>query len=872
MRRIRTFFQTSVWFLAIIMLKLSPVSASQDRSTIHQAVLDNGLQAIWEEDHRQPLVAIEVRIKGGLRGEGRYVGTGITHFIEHLLFKGTPSRPSGTIEQEVRRYGGTINAFTSFDTTGVTLFVDSKYLKEALAMLADILQNAVFDQKEFEKERAVVISEIQMNMDNPDRRLSQQFWSRHFLEHPYRHPILGYQMLLEQLTVKDVASFYAAEYQPQNITLACEGDLDPSAFYETVKEVFGGWKRGAGDVTQQLVPQEPRSVGTKETVVELPVQSAYVMLGFSSVRMFDPDVYTLDVLASIIGRGESSRLYEELVHKQQLAYEVAAWNYTPYDPGIFGIQLRTDPEKIDSAIQSVLATLQEVKEQGVTGEELEKAKRQVSADYLFSLQTVESKAADLANAMSSTGDPLFSRRYVERVAAVTASDVQKAASYYLDASTLTKAVIRPVQKTDKTSPAAGPSVAVTTAKKKLSNGATLVLGVDHALPIAAVVVAFRGGVRVETEKTQGLSNLVAQMLTKGTSKKDASQIARQVESWGGGLDSFSGRDGFGLSLQVLSDNLGDGLALVHELVTDSAFEEKELSIQRQLIIKNLLSKDDEIFDVGGRLLRKTLFGQHPYRFYPLGDKQTIGHLTRQDCQAFLGRWVNPSSMVIAVFGDIDPEAVAKQVDRSFGLMKAQSSPWPASLPEEPLKKAEDVTQTLEREQALILLGFRGSTYASNDRDALDVMTAVLSGMAGRLFQSVREKYGLSYTLGAVHNPGWDPGSLTVYAATKPEEKAKVSQVLDEQLELVLKEGFHEEEVAQAKRYLIGLHRMDLQHLGGLTKRSVLDELYGMGFDSWRDYESRINAITAPQVSVAARHYLTMQNRARVTVSSNGHAH
>ncbi len=144
-------------------------------------------------------------------------------------------------------------------------------------------------------------------------------------------------------------------------------------------------------------------------------------------------------------------------------------------------------------------------------------------------------------------------------------------------------------------------------------------------------------------------------------------------------------------------------------------------------------------------------------------------------------------------------------------------------------------------------------------------------MAGRLFQSVREKHGLSYTLGASHAPGWDPGYLLIYAATKPEEQAKVLSLLNEQLQLVVADGFTQEEVDQAKRYLIGQHRMDLQHLVGLAKRATLDELYGVGFDSWRTYEQEANAVTVSMVNEAARRYITMNHYAQVIVSPNGHA-
>lgn len=846
--------------------------APTSRDGIGRSLLENGLQAVWEEDHRQLLVAIEVRIKGGLRAEGPYLGTGITHFIEHMLFKGTPTRPPGQIEQEVRRYGGTINAFTSFDTTGITLFVESKHLKDALGMVADIMQHAQFPPAEFEKERQVVISEIQMNQDDPDRRIHKLFWQRHFLEHPYRHPILGHQPLLEALTVEDMARFYASQYQPQNITVACAGDLDGAQMPALIEEIFGGWKRGRIDPLQQMVAEEPPVVSPKVAEVTLPVQSGYALMGFPSVRLSDPDVYPLDVLATILGRGRSSRLYEELIRTRQLAESVSAWNYTPFDPGIFAVQFRAKPEQVDAARAAVLEVLEQVKTSGVTEEELRKAKKLVSADFLFGLQTVEAKAADLAGSLSSTGNPLYSRQYVEAIGRVTAGQVQDAARRYLDPDKMTTAMIRPAAADAGAAavrPQAGP-VAVT--KSTLANGATVLIGRDASLPIAAVVVAFRGGVRIEQDTTQGLSNLVAHLLTKGTTKKSASQIAQQVESIGGSLEAFSGRDGFGLVMQVLSEDIGEAVGLTHELITESEFRNEELAIQQRLITSELAAQEDEIFDVGGRLMRQTLFQTHPYRFHPLGVTDTVSKFTRAQCQVFAKQWLVPSNMIIAVFGNVDPAAARKQIDERYGVMPGGDAPWPAApLPEPALTSVREADKHVDKEQAVIMLGFRGASYKSSDRYAVDVLTAILSGMAGRLFQAVRETHGLSYTLGAVHVPGWDPGYLMVYAATRPEEEEKVVHTLREQLQLAATGPFTDQELLEAKRYLIGNHRMDIQMITGLAKRAAIDELYGLGYDAWQSYEDRINAVTPAMVEAAAKQYLTMDRHVEITVSStNGH--
>lgn len=836
-------------------------------TTANLHVLDNGLQVTWEEDRRQPLVAIEARIKGGLRAEGPYVGTGLTHFIEHMLFKGTPTRPPGTIEQEVRRYGGTINAFTSFDVTGVTLFVEARHLKDALALLADILQHAQFPPEEFEKERQVIISEIQMNLDDPERRLQQLFWQTHFLEHPYRHPILGYQSLLEQLQVQDMADFYAAQYQPQNVTLSCVGDVQSAALVQAVAEIFGAWPRGRLDPAQQLVPAEPPTASAKLRTVTLPVQASYVAMGFASTRLTDPATHAGDVLAHILGQGQSSRLYERIVRQRQLAADIAAWNYTPYDPGVFGIQLRTTPEKVEAARRAVVEILEEIGRDGVTEAELRKAQRSLATSYVFHLQTFEAKAADLASALTGTGDPAFSRQYLKNIERVTQAQVQAAAQQLLDPSRMTTVIIQPATApTEAPAPATAPPLAVT--KAVLPNGLTVLVGADPRLPMVSLVVGARGGVRVEEEAHEGLSNLTAQLLTKGTSKRTAVQIAEQVESLGGVLRPFSGRDGFGFSLQLLSEDLPAGLSLAQEIVTEATFPAAELEIQRGLIRQQLQAQEDEVFVVGSRLLRRTLFGRHPYRFDPLGRAESLAAIRREDCLALAKRQLNPANMVVAVFGDVQADQVLAQLQRHFGTLPAQdlNGTWPKALQAEPLTDIRTAQQTVDKEQAVVMLGFRGLTHASPERPALEVATAILSGMAGRLFQAVREQHGLSYTLGAANVPGWDPGYVLIYAATRPKEQARVLALVEEQLETLRKEGFTAEEVAQAQRYLIGAHRMEIQDLTDLAKRATLDELYGLGYDAWTRYVERIQAVTVAQANAAVNTYFTLPQRAQIVVS------
>ncbi len=615
---------------------------------------------------------------------------------------------------------------------------------------------------------------------------------------------------------------------------------------------------------------KPPAASAKTRLEALPVQTSYVAIGFSSTRLTDPATYAGDVLANILGQGRSSRLYETLVRQRQLAAEIAAWNYTPYDPGIFGVQLRTEPSKVDAARQAVIELIEQVRREGVTEAELQKAKRSLATAYVFHLQTVEAKAADLASSLSSTGDPLFSRQYLQKIERITCDEVQAAAQRMLDPSRMTTVVIQPSQPPAEPAAARGQQPAALAIKKTvLPNGLTVLIGKDARLPMASLVVAARGGVRAEEESREGLSNLVAQLLTKGTSKRSAVQIAQQVEALGAVLEPFSGRDGFGLSLQVLAQDVNTGLRLAHELITDAAFPAAELEIQRGLIRQQLVAQDDEPFVIGSRLLRRTLFPHHPYRFDPLGRLESLAQIRREDCVAHAKRLLVPSQMVMALFGDVDPEATLEQIRGSFGAMPAGAGTWPPALPEEPLQEVRTATQQVDKEQAIVMLGFRGLTHTSEDRAAMEVATAVLSGMAGRLFQAVREQQGLSYTLGAVNVTGWDPGYVLVYAATRPNEQRRVLELMEQQLQLLLNEGFTEAELDQAKRYLIGLHRMDVQDLTHLAKRATLDELFGLGFEHWMSYEARMQQVTGPQAHAAVKRYVTLPQRAQVLVSPDG---
>lgn len=844
-------------------LQWSPSPALQGGAgRVERTVLENGLIVLIEEDHTLPVVAFEARVKGGSRLEGLRSGSGIAHYIEHLLFKGTPTRPAGRIEDEVREYEGEMNAFTSADYTGFSLEVGARYASQAAGLMADILMHPTLPADELAKERDVIHSEMQMNEDDPDRRIYQLLWETALSVHPYRVPILGYRSQLDALTREDLLAYMREQYTPNNTVLAITGDVDAAAMLRLVREQFGPWERRP-PVAEAAAPERPQ-LGPKRRTEEHPVELARMMMAFRSVELRHPDLCALDVLATILGQGESSRLNERLRHQDRLVYSIASWNYTPHDPGLLVIQATLEPNRLAEAEAAIWDEIRRLQEKPVQSWELEKAKRSVQAQYLLDRQTVAQRAGDAASNELLTDLPDFSRRYVDGISRVTATDVQQLAQRYLRRDHMTVVSLVPPGTQAATAPVV-PVERPAVEKLILPNGVVVLLRPQSRWPLVSVRVAWLGGVRAETGETNGLSHLTAAALLKGTQTHSAQALAQLVESWGASLAPFSGKDAFGLSLDLLTAQLPEGLDLLHELMTRPTFPAQEVDQLKAETLAAIRAEDEDVFQSGNRLMRATLFAVHPYQLDPLGTTASVAHATPAQCAAFFQQQAVPSRMVISVFGSFEPLAVKRQLTKLFGALPERPS-IALEPPAEPAwRKGRTAEVTLPKEQALLLWGFPAVSWHHPDRDALEVAATILGGSGGRLYQRIRERFGLSYVIGAQAVFGLDPGYLVLYVATRPDDLPRAAAELQRVVADLRTQPVTAEELQRAQRELIGAHRSSLQVEGSLALQSGLDELFGLGYDHYEHYEAAIQHVQIADVEQVLARYLLDQPPAVVTV-------
>jgi len=828
------------------------------------SVLDNGMTVVLKENHAAPVVSLRIYVKAGSIYEREYLGMGISHNLEHLMFSGTENRTRQQIDREMEEIGNVSNAATGKGYTLYYITTARSYFDAALDLLADITQNPAFPEEEIESERGVIINEINMGKDEVGRRLSKLFARTMFRRHPARHPIIGYREQFEKITRDDIANYFKRMYVPNNMVFVSVGDFDATETLDKVKAAFKDFPRGPQP--DLSLPDEPGQVSKRYAEDEMDIQIAYMMMGFRTVDIAHKDLYPLDVIAFIMGEGRSSRLYKRIKDEKQLVYYVSASSYTPdyKDGGYFGIMALPVPGNQQPAEKAILEEIYRLKTEYVTDEELEKARALKESEYIFMQQTVEDQASVLGMDVISTGDVNFGERYLKGIRSVTKEDIMRVANEYFYDDNLTVAVVKPRSGAGMAEQKPAEAEAQAQVQKTvLDNGITLLVKENRAVPIVSIRALFKGGVRFEAEDKSGISNFMADMLIKGTKSRTAEQISEELESVGGSIGAFSGNNSFGVSVSVLKRDLDKGMDILSDVVMNPIFDAGEMEKKRKEVLAGIKQQEDDPFSLAAKLCREALFQKHPYKFQTIGTTETIKGLTREELADFHQKYCIPNNMVFAVFGDVDSAEVVQKVKDAFAEFEQREFSPPDIVAEEPLTSIKEAEMQKDIKQLVIFMAFPGMTVQSEDIDAVEVMDAVMSGAGhpgGRLHDRLRENQ-IVYVVHAYNQPGLDPGLFAVYAGTTPDKMDMAMSIIKEEIEKLQTDPVPDEEMERAKKMCISEKQIGLQTNNDQAFTMGLDELYGLGYDRMSRYEERINAITKEDVMRVASKYLDLSKYA-----------
>lgn len=842
--------------LAVVAVALLAGTAAGE-DYIRRVLPENGLTVIVQENHSSPVVNLRCYVRAGSILEEKYLGAGISHYIEHLIGDETTTRSMEQMEKEVESIGGGYNAYTTKDHACYFIETSHENFDKALDILVDQMMNSTMPQEAVDTQQGIITREINMGYDEPGRRLYNLYGETMFRVHPTKYPTIGHVQNFLQLTRDDVLDYYTRMYVPNNMVFVAVGDLDGEEAYAKIHEAFRGYERKP--IELPTLPSEPPQLGRRELREQRDLDMAYVLMGFHTVALSHPDLYPLDILSFILSEGNSSRLYRKLVDELGLVYSVNTSSHTPaYDAGNFSISMALDPANVDEAIRVVTQEIYKLRKERVTGQELAKAKKLKTADFYFGMQDMESIASSLGTSELTAGTPDFDRRYAERIQDVTAEEIQDAVRKYFYDENISVAVLEPTREgTPEAVRAADTAEAAKVQRRVLPNGLTVLIKENHTSPVVSIGSYSLAGARIEDPSKAGAANFVARMLPHGTKKMSGEQINRELDSMGASFNCGANHTRIESDMTVLREDFGKGLAILADMLQNPKFDPAEMEKERPLIQAQLLARgDDWNTDAMDRMLAE-LFKTHPYGRCPVGSSESVAALTGGDLAAYHAAHVTPGNTVLTVFGDVDPAATFAQIEKAFKDWKPSTRAMPAPLSEPERTEPVRLTSNHDRAQTVIFMGYQGMPYASEDRYAMDVLDGIISGInypGGWLHTDLRGN-SLVYVVHAYNWTGIDEGYFGLYAATYDEALEQALNIIDGHMARIATDLVTDEELDHAKQLCTIMNETQRQTNSSQARDAAISELYGLGYGYNENYGAKIAAVTKEDVLRVAQKYL-----------------
>ncbi len=875
-------------FFMTIMLTTQISGAEELAPHLYKTTLDNRLTVLVKETPGTKIATVQIWVRAGSIYEDKNEA-GITHLIEHMIFKGTSTRGPGEVAGEIEEKGGAINAYTSFEQTVYHATLPARYWDTALDVLVDAVLNSTFDSLELEREKKVVLEELYMRNDRPTTKLFQALMSNSYLTHPYRLPVIGTEESVSSFTRDNILAYMAKHYHPENFIVVVVGDVRHDKVQARVKELMGSLEPGtfARPQPPQEKPQEkPRFFKLAEETAQ-----SHLALTIPIVPFVDPDCPALDVITSLLGHGDTSRLFHELRDNKGLVYRINASAFTPHDPGLLEITAVLEAENIVPALEAALEEVFKLKYLLVSEDELNRIKRNLESDFVFNLERVEGQARILGSFELLTGDPREDA-YLEQIRGVSREDIQEIARKYFTLEKITAGCLVPrgteldldreklktiiARADDKARHGIPPSQVADAHLSNvhrfvLQNGIRLLVREDNNVPTVAVRAVIPGGLRAETDKTNGAFAFIAELLPSATEKLPPREFALKIADMAGSITGFNGKNTFGLKGNFLARFFEPGLALFRDVLLTPAFDSREAEKIRAELLAQLKQQEDSLPSLAFREFNRLIFQGHPYSLNTLGSEIALENLSVEELRKIYKKQAKSNNLTLAVSGAVKAEEVRQLVERYFGEWQNENdnetSGEESFLPPEPPPEPEMFTIARDKEQVHIIIGFLGADLENPDRYGLEILETVLSGQSGRLFAELRDKQSLAYSLSSFAMPGLDTGSFGIYIGTSPDKKEEVVKALWRELYRIQDEEISAEELNKAKNILISHYEMSLQTHGSQAMEMALNETYGLGQDFGNRYVEAIDNMDAERVMEIARKYILTDHYVMVCVGA-----
>lgn len=863
--------------LAAAAPQAAPANPSTSGNDTMLVRLKNGLTVYIIRDSRFPLVCTRLYVGTGSANETAEQA-GISHVLEHMVFKGTEKRPKGQVARDVESLGGYLNAATSFDKTWYITDMPAKHWKTGMDVVKDMAFHPSLDPAELEAEKDVIVSELKGGDDTPTRRLFEDLQVAGLAHTVYGRPIIGFEKTIRAVTADDLRAYIRTWYQPQNMMLLVAGDIDPKAVLAHAEELFGDLKNDAILPEPAPVRLEGAAGGPRVEVTRGPWNKVYLGIALPAPALGDQRSIDLDVLAYALGGDGTSQFYRKYRYEKQLVDSISVGNMSLNRAGLFYMVAQLDADKVEPFWQEFTRDLAALDAGKITPDVIERARFNYEDGMDRASETLDGLTSWKATVQFELGGPQGEANVRHALAAVDSARLRQAQDLWLRPDQVRVRVLAPekaqlpdldaILQRNWPAPAAERQKAAAVAEKvgkreivDLGQGRTVILQPDRTIPYVSLEILRPGGNALLKPADQGLAQLTAATLTDGCGTRDLDAMERFVAERAASLSASAGVQSFTVSLTGPARFNADYFALLGDLLHKPTFAEKDVRRQADTLKAALVRRQDNPMSFMGSKINGFLFpGGQPYGFDGLGTAENQDRFGPKDVQTFW-KQQNAQPWILSVAGDFDREKV---------LAFARSLPVPTASAVDVAQPSWGADKRLPlslpgRQQAHLLLAFHAVPLDHPDAPALMLLESVLSGQSGLLFNKLRDEQGLGYTVTAFYRSLPKAGFMAFYIGTTPRNLDVARQGFSGIIKDIKTDLLPADLLAKGLNRMEGSYYRGRQSLGARADEAASERLLGQPQDFQKRLLEKAAKVTPEQLREVARKYLLVDNMYEVTL-------
>ena len=834
--------------------------------------LENGLEVILHEDHSTPIVGVNIwyHVGSGNEVAGR---TGFAHLFEHMMFQGSAHQDAEYFGP-LHEIGALINGSTSEDRTNYWEIVPANHLERALLMQADRMGWLLpaMTQEKLDNQIEVVRNERRESEGQP----YAPFWltlNEHFYPkgHPYDHSVIGIHEDLEAATLDDVKDFFRKYYTPNNATLSIAGDFDPEQTKAWIERYFG--EIPPGPPVERIGVWIPELTKEKRVIMQDRVQLTRLYYCWHTPPYYAEGDADMDLVSMILGQGRTSRLYQRLVHEEELVQDVRSSQGSQQASSMFYVRLTlkpgADPAEVERILEEELARFGE---EGPTREELQLAKDGFEARFVRGVQRIGSwggKNDRLNRYNHYVGTPDYFRQDYDRYMSRTQDTVQDTFNEWIGPGRLVMVIeplaemaAAPASSVDRSVlPEGGPEpelVVPEIAHTELANGLKLAVMRHDELPLVQMNLVFHSGTAADPADREGLATLTTAMHLEGTKSRDKFEMEDELDAMGTQLYHGLMDDYAAFHLSTLVKHLEPSLELLAEVVLEPAMGESEFEKEKERRLIEIRREGESPYAILGKAARRTLYGDgHPYARMGMGTEESMSAMTLSDVNEFAAKHFVPGNATLVAVGDVSLEDLKMRVERAFGDWTG-SAPAAGGIPE-PHAITGRTVYLVDKPgdtQSTISIGHMGIARSDPDWEALAVVNRLFGGFfSSRLNLNLREDKGYTYGVRSQVFPKLGKSAFTMGGRVQTDATAaSITEFLNEFEQILSARPITEEELEFAKSNIVRGYPQDLETVSQLADVVTEQIVYGLPDDDLARYPERISAVDLETAEATARKY------------------